>query len=62
MKKQSYNVKAWNYKEGKWERFGSVYLDPEDSIEQKEIEIEKIQKRFNTSFYLNISNFFSVYN
>ncbi len=60
--KKEYNIKAWNHKNGKWLFLGTAYLNAYDSQEQKDIEIEKLKKRFNVNFYLNISNFFNVYN
>ena len=60
MKKQIYNIKAFNGKN--WEYLGTTYLNPNDSEEQKEKEIQKIKEEYNISSYLNISNFFNVYN
>ena len=59
-KKKLYDIKAWN--NNKWLFLGTMYLNPYDTDKQKNAEIEKLKKRFNTNSYLNISNFFDVYN
>lgn len=59
-KKEPYNIKIFNG--SSWDYLGTEYLNPHDDDKKKDKEIERIKKKYNVSGYLNISNFFDIYN
>ena len=59
-KKELYDVKILNG--SSWDYLGIEYLNPHDDDKKKDNEIERIKKKYNVNGYLNISNFFDIYN